>query len=199
VANALAAIGVAAALGLPDEAIRAGLVGFDTGFSTNPGRANVWKLDGVTAIVDFAHNPHGLEALAHMTAALPAQRRAIVIGQAGDRDDESIREFARAAWAIRPEHVFIKEMEVYLRGREPGIVPALIESELLRAGAGPHLLSRWPTELAAVHAALAWARAGDLLLLTTHAQREEVVALLTRLAESGWEPGRPLADPIATA
>src|SRR5262249_27776357 len=128
VANALAAIGVAAALGLPDTAIRAGLTSFDSDPGTNPGRANVWKLGTLTAIVDFAHNPHGLTALAQMAAAMPAQRRGLVIGQAGDRDDAAIREFARAAWAMNPDHVFIKEMEIYLRGREPGVVPDMIEA-----------------------------------------------------------------------
>src|SRR5262249_36056704 len=80
VANALAAIGVATALGLPDTAIRSGLTGFDGGTRSNPGRANVWRLHGVTAIVDFAHNPHGVSALARMTAEMPAKRRGIVIG-----------------------------------------------------------------------------------------------------------------------
>ena len=196
-ANALAAIGVAAALGLPDDAIRAGLAGFDGDARTNPGRANLWRLGGVTAIVDFAHNPHGLEAVAHMMASMPARRRGVVIGQAGDRDDDAIRALAHAAWSIQPEHVFIKEMEVYRRGREPGAVSSVIESELLRSGARAPMLSRWPSELAAVRAALAWAREGDLLLLTTHAQRDEVIALLTQITESGWEAGRPLPDPIA--
>ena len=199
VANALAAVGVATALGLPDAAIRAGLAKFASDAQTNPGRANVWRIGGVTAIVDFAHNPHGLHALAGMAAAIPARRRGIVIGQAGDRDDDSIRELARAAWAIGPERVFIKEMESYLRGREPGVVPEIIESELLRSGASAHMISRWPTELEAVREALAWSRDGDLLVLTTHAQRDEVIALLDRLSRSGWTSGRPLPDPIPAA
>jgi cyanophycin synthetase len=199
VANALAAIGVATALGLPDAAIRTGLLGFGGDSRSNPGRGNVWRFGGATAIVDFAHNPHGLAALAHMMAAMPAERRGLVIGQAGDRDDEAIRTFARAAWAMAPEHVFIKEMEVYLRGREIGAVPALIENEMLRAGAVESMLSHWPSELAAIRAALAWARDGDLLLLTAHAQRDEVIGLLERLAESGWEPGHALPQPIPLA
>jgi cyanophycin synthetase len=196
VANALAAIGVAVTLGLPDEAIARGLRGFTSDPARNPGRANVWRLGGVTAIVDFAHNPHGLDALARMVAALPASRRAIVMGQAGDRDDEAIAEFARAAWAMRPDHVFVKEMEPYLRGRERGVIPALIEAELRRAGADEGGLSRWESELEAVRAALAWAREGDLLLLTTHAQREEVIALMEQLAASEWRPGSPLSQAI---
>ena len=201
VANALAAIGVATALDLPEEAIRRGLRGFESSPGANPGRANVWRFGGVTAIVDFAHNPHGLEALAHMAAALPAQRRAIVIGQAGDRDDDAIREFARAAWAMAPDRVFIKEMEIYLRGRETGVVPAMIEAELRRVGAPGDALARCPSELEAVRAALAWAREGDLLLLTTHAQRDQVIALVQRLAAEDWRPGssiEPSPTPSAT-
>jgi len=197
VANALGAIGVAITLGLRLEAIREGLGRFEPTHGANPGRSNVWQLGGVTAIVDFAHNPHGLEALIQMTSAMPAQRRAIVIGQAGDRDDESIARFAQVAWSMAPGHVFIKEMEIYLRGREPGVVPALIERELRAAGAGDAQLSRWPSELEAVRAALEWARDGDLLVLTTHAQREQVVELLQRLAESGWSPSQPLPQPIS--
>ncbi|MCC6348708.1 MAG: Mur ligase [Candidatus Eisenbacteria bacterium] len=196
VANALGVIGVAAALGLPEAAIRAGLEGFGGDAGSNPGRANVWRLSGVTVIVDFAHNPHGLTALAQTAAALPATRRGLVIGQAGDRDDEAIRELARAAWAMGPQHVFLKEMESFLRGREPGAVTSVLEAELRRCGAPAAALSHWPGEIEAVRAALAWARAGDLLVLTTHAQRGEVIALMDRLAAAGWAPGREIPGPV---
>lgn len=189
VANALAAIGAASALGLPVEAMRTALTTFASDPATNPGRANVWRFGATTAIVDFAHNPHGLEALAAMAAALPATRRALVIGQAGDRDDEAIRAFARAAWALRPDRVFVKEMEIYLRGRSLGVVPAMIDAELRACGAAAEQLEHHGSELAAVRAALAWAREGDLLLLTTHAQRDEVLALMASLASRGWRAG----------
>ena len=146
VANALAAIGVATALELPLEAIASGLQGFESTPALNPGRANVWKLGDATAIVDFAHNPHGLEALAQMAANLPARRRAIVIGQAGDRDDDAIREFVREAWDMRPDRVFIKEMEVYLRGRELGVIPALIERTFRELGASPEQIEHHAEE-----------------------------------------------------
>lgn len=193
VSNALGAIGAAWAIGVPLGAIRAGLVGFASTPDANPGRANTWGFGRLTAIVDFAHNPHGLEALAGMAAAIPATRRAIVIGQAGDRDDDAIRAFARAAWAMRPDRVFVKEMEIYLRGREPGVVPALIEAEFRAAGATADAIERCPSEMHAVRAALAWARDGDLLLLTTHAQRGEVIELMRVLAERHWRPGQPLS------
>jgi hypothetical protein len=49
----------------------------------------------------------------------------------------------------------------------------------------------------AVRAALEWAKDEDLLLLTTHADRDEVIALLERLVSDGWTPGRPLEPTIA--
>jgi UDP-N-acetylmuramyl tripeptide synthase len=196
-ANALAAIGVAHAVGLPIEAIERGLKSFESDPASNPGRANLWRLGGATVIVDFAHNPHGLEALAGMAGSLQARRRAIVVGQAGDREDAAIRAFAARAWAMRPDHVFIKEMESFLRGRERGVVPRLIADELGRLGAEPAARSFHDDELSAVRAALAWARPGDLLILTIHAQRGEVFDLLGRLAATGWTPGEPLDSPVA--
>lgn len=192
IANALAAIGAAAALDVPVPAMRAGLMAFASDPASNPGRANRWSLGGATAIVDFAHNPHGLEALAQMAGAIAARRRAIVIGQAGDRSDEDIRDFARAAWAMSPDRVFVKEMAVYLRGREPGVVPALLEAEFHRLGATAAQVERHPSEMAAVRAALAWSAPGDLLLLMAHAERDEVIALLEQLAAAHWQPGQPL-------
>ena len=124
-------------------------------------------------IVDFAHNPHGLAALTDMAGAMPARRRAIVIGQAGDRDDESIREFTRAAWALRPDRVFIKEMDHYRRGRDLGEVPGIIAEELRRLGAHADSLVHCASEAEAVRA-LVWADEGDLPLLTTHEARDEV-------------------------
>jgi UDP-N-acetylmuramyl tripeptide synthase len=189
VANALAAIALGAALRLPDEAIAAGLRAFQTTPAENPGRANLWEVEGAQVIVDFAHNPHGLEALTTMAASLPAKRRAIVIGQAGDRDDQAIAEFARAAWRMRPDRVFIKEMEKYLRGRERGVIPAMIEHELRNAGAPAEALSRHDDELEAVRAALEWAREGDVLLLTVHAEREAVIALVESRASTQERAG----------
>ena len=205
VANALGAAGVAMSLGLPIEAIHAGLTTFGHDPAENPGRANRWDLNGVTAIVDYAHNPHGMAALAQVVASIPAKRRGLVIGQAGDRDDEVIREFVRAAWSMRPGRVFVKEMEAFLRGREPGAVSAVIASELGRLGAAADAISRHDDELSAVRAALAWARAGDVLVLTTHAERDAVTALMRALVAGRWRPGDAVpvveaaraGDPIA--
>lgn len=192
--NALAAIGAASALALPSEAMREGLRAFAPTPESNPGRANVWRFGACSAIVDFAHNPHGLLALAETAAAIPAARRGIVLGQAGDRDDASIRALARGAFAMHPDRVFLKDMEVYWRGRGAGEIPAILEAEFLAAGTSPASIEVHADELSAIRAALGWAREGDLLLLTTHADRDAVFALMQALVASKWRPGQPLPD-----
>ncbi len=140
--NVLGAIPVATALGLSMEPIRSGLLTFGRTPADNPGRSNLFELGGVKILVDFAHNPHGMQALGATAVALPAKRRLLILGQAGDRDDESIRELARAAWAIHPDRIIVKEMRKYLRGRPEGEVPALIVEELTRRGATPEAIAR---------------------------------------------------------
>lgn len=178
VANALAAIALAATLHLPLEDMATGLSTFASGPEDNPGRANLFERDGVRILVDYAHNPHGVEALLPLAATLPAERRLLLIGQAGDRDDEALRDFARAAWPFRPDVVVVKELPEMLRGRQPGEVPAILEDEFLRLGMAPEAILKTDSELEGVRRALAWARAGDVLLLLVHTEREAVMEIL---------------------
>ncbi len=196
VANALGAILIARRLGLSVRAIRQGLRGFDSSAEENPGRLNRFQFGGVTAIVDFAHNPHGVEALMEMAAALPAERRLVVIGQAGDRDEESILELPRMVWKTRPDLVIVKELAKYLRGRELGEIPAMMEAELRRLGAPESAIEHADSELEAIEKALTWARDGDLLLLIAHEERQAVLDRMAQLRRLGWQPGRelPVAD-----
>jgi UDP-N-acetylmuramyl tripeptide synthase len=192
VANALAAVAAAAALGLPMDAVTRGLARFGSADAENVGRANVMELGGVQVVLDYAHNPHGMAALAEMVAAMPARRRLVLIGQAGDRSDTSIRAMARTALALRPDRIVLKEMDRYLRGRRPGEVSELMADELINAGVPPERIARPGDELAAVRDALAWARPGDVLLLTVHQDRPVVLALLDRLRGERWSAGNRL-------
>ena len=192
VANALAAIGAASALGIGEAAIAAALRSFGTAPEDNPGRANVYHIGGVVVVIDYAHNPHGMAALADMTGAMPASRRLVLLGQAGDRTDEGIRDLARAAWTLGPDRVVIKEMERYLRGRRPGEVSALLAGEFFRLGMPASGISVAGSELDAVRDALTWARADDLLLLAVHQDRASVTALLDQMRADDWQAGSPL-------
>ena len=192
VANALAAALLASVLGLSDDAIANGLATLTNTPSGNLGRLNAFEFGTLRAFVDFAHNPHGVTALMEMARALPASRRLVVIGQAGDRDDHAIRELARTAWSGHPDMVVVKEMPNYLRGRPEGEVTGILLDELRRLGARDDQLILTVGELDAVRQALTWARPGDLLLLTIHSDRDTVLRFLQRLGAEGWTPGRPL-------
>ncbi|HYU33095.1 MAG TPA: Mur ligase family protein [Thermoanaerobaculia bacterium] len=193
VANALAALALGAAVRLPDEPMLRALRQMRGTAEDNPGRANLLELGGAKILLDYAHNPHGLTALLNLAINLPGRRRLLlVLGQAGDRSDEAIRELARTAWSFRPDRIIIKELPEMLRGRSEGEVPAILEDELHRLGAAERTLGRARNELEAVRQALAWARPGDLLVLLVHTQRDAVLELLGRLREAGWAAGQPV-------
>ncbi|HEY4575027.1 MAG TPA: Mur ligase family protein [Thermoanaerobaculia bacterium] len=175
VANALAAIAMASAIRVPVDAMAKGLRRFGTRLEDNPGRANVFERDGFRVLVDYAHNPHGLAALLEVVRSIPAERRLLLLGHAGDRGDGAIRDLARAALRFAPDRIILKEMPELLRGRQPGEIPAILEDELRRQGFPAERIEHAGSELEGARKALAEARPGDLLILLAHAQREEVL------------------------
>lgn len=177
VSNVLGVVGLVSALGLPFDAIVEGLRRMRP--QDNPGRGNLLQIDGVDILVDFAHNPHGLEAIARMVRSRRSGRRLLVIGQAGDRDDEAIRGLVRAAWAMDPDRIVVKEMARYRRGRAPGEIPAIIYDEFMRLGCRSSMIERSESELGAVRTALESARPGDLLILLIHENASAVMDYLT--------------------
>lgn len=176
--NILAAVGMAAALGIAPEDMARGLRRLRTSPEHNPGRMNVLERGGVRILLDYAHNPHGLAAMLEVAGTLPAERRLLVIGQAGDRDEPAIRELARVAAAFPADLFVVKDLPEMLRGRLPGEVPEILEDELRRLGVPAERLERADSEIEAVRRALDWARPGDLLVLLVHTQRKEVFELL---------------------
>ncbi len=163
VANALAAAALTWCMGAPLEAIRDGLTTMQQ--DENPGRCNVYDLGGVKILIDFAHNPAAMSALFDMARAIPAARRVLCFGQAGDRTDELIRELARDAWAIGLDRVVVSELAKYHRGREYGDVFRIIRDELLNNGATQEQVGHHETELESLQDALDWARPGDLVIM----------------------------------
>jgi len=163
VANALAAAALTEQLGVGLADIQTGLTSMLQ--DSNPGRSNVYSLRGFKVLVDFAHNPHAMQALFNMARALPAKRRLLSFGQAGDRTDELIRELAQSAWAIGLDAVIISELASYARGRAPGEVYAIIRDELLRCGAREDQIRHFQEETESLDAALEWAGEGDLIIM----------------------------------
>jgi cyanophycin synthetase len=197
VSNLLGAALTASALGLLAEAIRAVLARFGSERSDNPGRLEAWRLADVQVFVDYAHNPDGLRGLLEVArAALPdgEARLALMLGQAGNRGDAELRQLAATAAGFAPDCVVLKDIEGMQRGRAAGEVAAVLRDELLRCGVPPAALAYEMHEIDAARRALAWARAGDVVVLPVHmaAPREALRELLLRLQSECWNAGRPL-------
>lgn len=183
IANANGAALVARALGVTAAQIEATLRVFGRSNQDNPGRLERFERNGVRIWIDYAHNPHGMRFL--MDAALAergAGRLGLLLGQAGDRDDDAVRALARTAWRAGPDHVVLKDIDGYLRGRAPGDVPALMRDELLTLGAAPDSIEDSTDETDGVARLLRWAIPGDLLVLPVHAldARDRAKDLITR-------------------
>lgn len=166
VANALAAIAIARVQGVPLATIRLAMSTFQSSYDLNPGRMNVADVHGVRAILDYAHNPAAMEALAALIARIrPNYCRALgLVCIPGDRRDEDVRAFIRAAVPAF-DRLFLRE-EPGLRGRKRGAMNALQRAAAMEAGfPEDRIVSRlWEHE--AIDALMAEARPGDLVVLT---------------------------------
>ena len=179
IANALAASAAAAALGVPVTCIRTALATFGSHERDNRGRLDIRRHRGITAILDYAHNPAGITALCEVARTLPAVRRLLVLGQAGNRDDAALADLARAAWtSLAFDRVIVKRMDSLRRGRPEGETEAILLSALRGLGADERQLELADSELEAVQRAVAWAAPGDLLVLPVHAERAAVLRWL---------------------
>jgi cyanophycin synthetase len=159
VANALAAAAGARAMGATIEQVAAGLREFHPTAEQMPGRLNVYRLGQRLVVVDYAHNEAGLDALFNLAEALVGKRDrrvatvSVIIGAAGDRPDDSLRNIGRMA-GQRADQVSIKVIARYLRGRTPtGLVGAL-RAGLRDAGVKPAAVPLFDTEPDALRAEL---------------------------------------------
>jgi cyanophycin synthetase len=135
VENALCAAGALLGLGLSAAEVRDGLRAFRNSAHDNRGRLNVYEHNGATIVLDFAHNVAGLEQLIAFGKNFVANggKLTAVIGTAGDREDSVFREIARVA-ASQADALMLKDSHKYLRGREPGDMPALMREGVAAAG-----------------------------------------------------------------
>lgn len=185
IANALAAIACATALNVSVDVMRAALGTFGRDPSDNPGRLVMLERDGVHVVVDYVHNPDGWDAIYDAVRAVPAARRLVVVGQAGDRDDGALHALAESVVRGTPDLVFIKELPRMLRGRAPGETSALLARSFGSLGVPDDRVVVTTDERSAVAAALGAARSGDTVILAIH---EDYPGIMRYLVDSGATP-----------
>ncbi|MGH2559754.1 MAG: Mur ligase family protein [Thermomicrobiales bacterium] len=165
VENALCAAAAGIGLGRSEEEVRSGLVSFKNDATHNLGRLNLFDVDGVRVIVDFAHNEVGLRYLLSLANDVKGTNGRIIsiIGTAGDRTDEALVGIGRLA-GTASDRVFIKETKKYLRGRlSNDELNSFYVKGLNAAASAPWSIER--DEIAALEAALAEAEPDDVVVL----------------------------------
>jgi cyanophycin synthetase len=175
--NALAATAAALGLGLSRADVVRGLRSFVLDPERNPGRANLFELDGRVVIVDYAHNEAGMQGLVEICRGLrpPGGEIWLAYGSAGDRSDEIMHALGYVA-ARAAEHLAVVELHRYLRGRNPREVV-----DRLRAGArdgGAVDVPDFPDEVTGMRWMLDRSKDGDVVAITALAQRPEIFDLM---------------------
>jgi cyanophycin synthetase len=123
VANLLAAVAACRAHNIPQDVIAGSLKKF-TSYGNNPGRVNLYKLNGGHVVVDYGHNANAFEAICRMASKWEDRRVTGVIGVPGDRDDTLIEHAGRVA--ARGFHRLIIREDRDARGRDRGAVAQIL-------------------------------------------------------------------------
>ena len=189
VMNAMQAASAALGIGLPERAVVKGLKTFVTDPERNPGRANLFALDGRVIVVDYAHNEAGMRGFTEMCDGLrqPGREIWLVICTAGDRTDQILHGFAYAA-ARGADHVAVAELVRYLRGRD-----RIDVIERLVAGArdgGAAEVDAYADELSGLRSVLGRSKRGDVIGVTALGMRNEVFGWLEEAGATRLTPAR---------
>jgi UDP-N-acetylmuramoyl-L-alanyl-D-glutamate--2,6-diaminopimelate ligase len=155
IANAVAAAATARSLAMDVEAIRHGLASVEV----VPGRFEVVGSDPVTVVVDYAHTPDGIAAVAGTARSLTDGRVVTVFGCGGDRDVSKRAAMGRAAGNGSDLVVLTSDNP---RSEAPEAIAAEAAVGLDAAGAAYRIeLDR----RAAIRMAIDAARPGDIVLI----------------------------------
>jgi cyanophycin synthetase len=183
--NALAAVAVGHALGLPGDTIAAGLRAMTSAFESNPGRFNLLRAGAVPVLVDSPSCVNDVEALRAVVDRLPALRpRSVAIAHAGDYPDDNLARFA-AAFAGGFDRYVCYDWEE-LRGRRPGEAAALLGAALVAAGVDPGRVAVIPDEREALRESVAMAGDGGLAVLVMQDETDPMRAVLAATGIDGW-------------
>ena len=187
VENALAAASAALAVGLPRSAVVEGLTSFRPDPQHNPGRMNFFSRDGVSAVIDLAHNEAGLQALLEIMNGVrrPGNRLLLGLGAVGDRQDDVVGSLGEMA-ARDADVAVIAHKAGYLRGRTTDELDELFREGAARVGVED--LPSYPTEVAGLAALVEQAHPGDVVGLMCHEDRQGVYDWL---ADNGFTVDSP--------
>lgn len=183
IANMLAAIAAARALGVSIGTIRTALESIEPS-RENPGRLDTYRVGEVPVVLDYAHNPGALAAVGQFMRERWDRDGVAVLTLPGDRTDAQVTESAHAVAQSFDRVVIYEDLD--LRGREPGEMTGLIRAALAEARPGSYCESAASLETA-VARGLALAAGGDPVLVVY----EKLAPVQQLLSDHGAERGAP--------
>jgi cyanophycin synthetase len=184
IANVLAAIAAARALGVSVATIRTALESIEPG-RDNPGRLDTFRVGAVPVVVDYAHNPAALEAVGEFIHERWNRDGVAVLTLPGDRTDAQVAESAQAVARAFDRVVIYEDLD--LRDRQPGEMTRLIRAALTGARPGIRCAPAASME-EAVALGLKLAAHSDPVLVVY----EKLAPVQQLLCELGAERGAPL-------
>ena len=114
--NALPAILAGFVRDMKVEDLRLGLETFNPSPALTPGRMNLFRFREFDVMLDYAHNPAGMEAIRKFLDKTDGKPKVGIISGTGDRRDEDIRELGQVAAQAFDE--IIVRLDGQLRGRD---------------------------------------------------------------------------------
>lgn len=163
VENAMAACSALVGLGIDYAKIAAGLSTFYCNEELNPGRFNMYNINGATVILDYGHNIEGYKAVLQGIKAMSFSRRIGIIGVPGDRLDGNIHDVGKISGEYF-DYIYIKEDEDR-RGRKKGEVAEILQKGVLSSGFNKKNVKVILSEQEALLKALENSRQGDLIII----------------------------------
>lgn len=108
------------------ETIKTAVKTFIPSPTQTPGRMNIFEFKNFKFLVDFAHNPAGLNLLCDFVNKVESTKKVGIISGTGDRRDDDIREIGRIS-ARNFDQIIIRQ-DKNMRGRTPEeIINLLVE------------------------------------------------------------------------
>ena len=177
--NILPAVLAAYVQGVKIEELREALNTFVPSPAQTPGRLNMFQFKNFQVVVDYAHNPHGFEALGRFLSKIPDSPKVGVIAGVGDRRDEDTITLGRLSAGMFDEIIIRQDRN--LRGRTDDEIIALMMQGIREVDPNKKVTVIKKEEEAIRHA-ISTAKPGSFLTLCSDVV-PDALALVMKLKE----------------
>ncbi len=175
--NILAAVAVAYTQNVSPNTIRRSLTTFTPSPELTPGRMNLFEFEDYDVLVDYCHNPAGLEAIKEFVDNSPYLYSTGIICGIGDRREEDNFEIGRISAEIFCK-IIIRE-DTDLRGKTTGESPSIVKRGIESSCFNPPVVYI-PDEKQALMFAMENALPGTLIMLCVE-HIEQVTDMLKKM------------------